>query len=78
MYAKKSAIFLDKEPGLKATRTSFSTRKLARVYVQQGTLDKVYELNSCSLVKVVKILSNLAYTGTNKACQGKRVRFTDT
>ena len=29
-----------REPGLKASRTSFSTRKLARVYVQQGTLDK--------------------------------------
>ena len=29
-----------REPGLKASRTNFSTRKLARVYVQQGTLDK--------------------------------------
>ena len=55
MYAKQ--FFLDKEPGLKASRTSFSTRRLARVYVQQGTLDNgifVYVLNSCGLVKVVK------------------------
>ena len=40
VYAKKLIFFFDMEPGLKATRTSFSTRKLARVYVQQGTLDK--------------------------------------
>ena len=54
---KNRQFFLDKEPGLKASRTSFSTRKLARVYVQQGALDKiifVYVLNSCGLVKVVK------------------------
>ena len=72
-------VFLDKEPGLKASPTSFSTRKLARVYVQQGTLDKgifVYVLNSCGLVKVVrkKILSNFAYTGTNKSCQEQLVK----
>ena len=57
MYAKKLTFFLDKELGLKANRTSFSTRKLAPVYVQQGTLDRgifVYVLNSCGLVKVVK------------------------
>ena len=49
--------FLDKEPDLKASRTSLSTRKLACVYVQQGTLYKgifVYILNSCGLIKVVK------------------------
>ena len=42
---------------MKASRTNFSTRKRARVYVQQGALDKgifVYVLNSCGLVKVVK------------------------
>ena len=32
--------FLDNDPGLKASRTSFLTRKLASVYVQQRTLDK--------------------------------------
>ena len=37
---KNWKFFLDKKPGLKASRTSFSTRKLARVYVQQRTLDK--------------------------------------
>ena len=35
---KNWQFFLGKEPGLKASRTGFSTRKLARVYVQQGTL----------------------------------------
>ena len=36
----------------------------------------VYVLNSCGLVKVVKkkVLSSFAYTGTNKACQGKLVK----
>ena len=54
---RKLTIFLDKEPGLKASRPSFSARKLARVHVSQGTLDKgmfVYVLNSCGLVKDVK------------------------
>ena len=71
-------IFPDKGPGLKASPTSFSTRKLARGYVQQGTLDKgifVYVLNSCGLVKIVrKKISNFAYTGTNKSCQGQLVK----
>ena len=54
---RKNDNFLGKKPGLKASRTSFSTRKVARVYVQQGTFEKgiyVYVLNSCGLVKVVK------------------------
>ena len=55
---KNWQLLLDKEPGLKASRTSFSTiRKLACVYVQQGTLGQeifVYVLNSCGLVKVAK------------------------
>ena len=54
---KCGLFFLDKEPGLKASRTSFSTRKLARVYVQQGTLDKgivCLPTNSCVLVTDVK------------------------
>ena len=35
----------------------------------------VYVLKSCGLVKVVKkILSNFAYTGINKAFQGKLVK----
>ena len=57
VYAKKWQFSLDKGPGLKASRTNFSTRKLARVYVQQGRLDKrifVYVPNSCGLVKAVK------------------------
>ena len=56
---------LDKERGLKSSRTSFSTRKLARVYVQQGTLGKgifVYVLNSCDLVKVVKKYCQISHT----------------
>ena len=74
---EKIDIFLDKEPGLKASPTSFSTRKLARVFVQQRTLDKgifVYVLNSSGLVKVVrkKILSNFAYTGINYSCNLSR------
>ncbi len=33
-------VFLDKEPGSKASHASFSTRKFARVCRRQGKLDK--------------------------------------
>ena len=40
VYAKKWQFFLDKEPGIRATRANFSTRKTARAYVQQETLER--------------------------------------
>ena len=36
--AKNWQVFLDKEPGWKAGHTSFSTRKLVRVYGRQGKI----------------------------------------
>ena len=78
--------FPDNKPRLKASRTSFSTRKLARVYVQQGTLNKgifVYVLNSCGLVNVVKkkyckispTHEQISLSMTTLTCQGKLARL---
>ena len=69
-----------KESGIKASQAlSFSTRKLACVYMQQektwqGT--KVLQPNSNKSNKSCqeKILSNFAYSRKNKACQGKLVK----
>ena len=72
---EKIAHFLDKEPGLKASRTGFQQGNLLVCTCNKEHLTRelfVYVLNSCGLVKVVK-KEYFTYARTNKGSQGKLV-----